>query len=46
MERKKEIFIEALRVLACILVVMYHSRYGVYEYVSGGGEYPFLVTYV
>lgn len=38
MERKKEIFIETLRILACILVVMYHSRYIIYEYVSGGGK--------
>lgn len=37
MERRKEVFIEVLRVLACMLVVLYHSRYEVYEYVNGGG---------
>ena len=38
MERRKEVFIEVLRMLACMLVVLYHSRYEVYEYVNGGGE--------
>lgn len=38
MERKKEIFIEILRLLACILVILYHSRYQIYEFISGGGE--------
>ena len=34
MERKKEIFIEILRLLACILVILYHSRYQIYEFIS------------
>lgn len=38
MERRKEVFIEVLRMLACMLVVLYHSRYEVYEYVNGGGK--------
>lgn len=38
MERKKEIFIEILRLLACILVILYHSRYQIYEFISGGGK--------
>ena len=38
MKRKKEIFIEILRMFACVLVVLYHSRYEVYTYISGGGK--------
>lgn len=38
MERRKEVFVEVLRVLACMLVVLYHSRYEVYEYINGGGK--------
>ena len=38
MKRKKELFIECLRILACILVVLYHSRYQVYSYLIGGGN--------
>lgn len=41
MERKKEIFIEILRLLACILVILYHSRYQIYEFISGGGKSVF-----
>ena len=37
MKRKKELFIECLRIFACILVVLYHSRYQVYSYLIGGG---------
>ena len=43
MERRKEVFIEVLRMLACMLVVLYHSRYEVYEYVNGG-EYLLSIT--
>lgn len=36
MKRKKELFIECLRIFACILVVLYHSRYQVYSCLIGG----------
>ena len=45
MERKKEIFIEILRLLACILVILYHSRYQIYEFISGGGKVSILGNY-
>lgn len=45
MERKKEIFIEILRLLACILVILYHSRYQIYEFISGGGNVSILGNY-
>lgn len=38
MIRKKEFSIEVLRLFACFLVVLYHSRYAVYEYLSAGGS--------
>ena len=44
MERRKEVFIEVLRVLACMLVVLSHSRYEGYEYVNGGVKYLLSIT--
>ena len=36
--KNKELFIELLRIFACFLVILYHSRYQIYNSVSDGAE--------
>lgn len=40
--KERNLFIDYLRILACFLVVLYHSRYEIYDWVSEGGSLSFV----
>ena len=44
--KRRIIFIDALRIIACFLVILYHARYNIYDYVANGGRISYFEHFI